>query len=326
MTIFESIAHAKEQLKRNFYWIFICAAIGGGLAYYLASKKTVKYKSYSKIFPLGAEGGSSLSGLAASIGLGGSEGNSISRHYNVSELVKSRNISRTIVTNNAGYGEDKRVLYEAMIEDYNKGISDKSRQIKLSKNKEENIATAAEILKEYTVITPEKSEFTKIECTAHKDSLALHINNCILAAISDFYIQSKTEKARHDLDKIANLRDSLKDALDAVEKALLDFGQRTKYLTDSTALLPRIKLERLRGEVALQYAAATESHQNANFMLLSQSPIFQILDKPSWPLERIDPPIKQNSIFGVAAGLLVGLFIALRKTLGKIISSELKSL
>jgi hypothetical protein len=294
--LLEVLSSAKQTLKRQFYWVILLAAIGGGIAYYNASKIKTRYKSYSKIFPMGADGGGSIGGaLGEQLGLtSGPSG--AGKYYNVQELVNSRNLSRTIVNQAAVPSDPSRPLYLAIIEDFNKGQSSKKDQITLSKNAEDNIRLAAEVLKKNTTVILEKSEFTTIQCYAYNDSLSLRLNECILAALSDYYIHTKTEKARYDLAKIGNLRDSLKDALNLVEKALLDFAQRTKYLTDSTILMPRIKLERLRSELADQYNTATMSHQNANFMLLSQSPIFQILDKPTGPVSVELPPVKKNTI------------------------------
>jgi hypothetical protein len=324
--LLDVLSAAKQALKRQFYWIILFTSIGGAVAYYNASKIKTRYKSYSKIFPMGADGGGSIAGgLGEQLGLttgGGGAG----KYYNVAELVNSRNLSRTIVNQAAIATDPSRPLYLAIIEDYNRGQSSKSKQINISKEAAENITNAADVLKKNTMVTVEKSDFTKIECYAYNDSLALRLNECILSALSDYYIQTKTEKARFDLSKIGTLRDSLKDALNLVEKALLDFAQRTKYLTDSTVLMPRIKLDRLRSELADQYNSATMSHQNANFMLLSQSPIFQILDKPTGPVNVEPAPIKQQTIAGLVIGFVLGFIVAIRKVLGRVIVDELKAI
>jgi hypothetical protein len=321
MNILELIHEAKLALKRGFLWLLLPALLLAGVLGYTTKQEPILHVSYSKIFPLAADGGGGLSSLGAQLGLA-SEGGA-AQYYNVTELVNSRNLSRKMVqypTNN----EKHKSLADWIIEDFKKRQKNKTPETKKVSDQEKVIA-AAEILTTSAKIVTEKSEFTAIKVETGDPELSLRLNECILTGLSDFYISTKTEKARTDLEKIGTLRDSLKKALNAIDLSLLNFGERNKYLVSETAKLPVIQLQLLKEEVAAYYRSATESYQNAKFMLVNQSPIFQVLDKPQTPVAAIAPNWKKSALIGATLGLFIGLLIALRKVIGKIIMAELKS-
>jgi hypothetical protein len=86
-----------------------------------------------------------------------------------------------------------------------------------------------------------------------------------------------------------------------------------------------IKLERIHAEVAEQYSVATSAHMNANFKLLSESPIFQILDKPLTPTKAIKESwINSFIIFTIIASIFASLFF-IRKIIAELVVNELKN-
>ncbi len=312
-----------SKLKRNSIFIIIAGALIAALPTYFAAKKKPIFKSYSKIFPLVAEGGDAFGSLKASIGIGGG-GNSLSKYYNVNELVNSRKLARQIVTypsKNTGH----KKLYDWIIEDYNNQISWPEKKYDISKMPDsiERIIVASDILKNNTVITTQKTEFTSIECLSANENLSLRMNECILASISDFYISSKTEKARTDLYRIGELRDSLRGALNEIERAIAGFGDNSKFIVKEVAALPKMKLIRLQEEITEQYATTTMAYQNANFKLLSESPIFQVLDKPVSPVETIKESWKKKfALFFILGSLLACLFV-IRKNIFSFLKNEM---
>jgi hypothetical protein len=321
MNLVEIIKDVKTALKRGFLWMLLPALLIAAYMGYSTKQEAILHVSYSKIFPLSADGGGGLSSLGAQLGLEAQGG--AAQYYNVTELVHSRNLSRKMVQYPSN-SEKHKALADWIIEDFKKRQKNKTPETNKVSDQEKVIA-AAEILTTSAKIVTEKSEFTAIKVETGDPELSLRLNECILTGLSDFYISTKTEKARTDLEKIGTLRDSLKKALNGIELSLLNFGERSKYLVSETAKLPSIQLQSLREEVSAYYASATESYQNAKFMLVNQSPIFQVLDKPQTPVIKIVPKWKKSAIMGFFIGFFLGLIIALRKVIGKLIMAELNS-
>jgi hypothetical protein len=321
--IFQSIVN---KIKKNILWIVLFSGIIGTIYSFIAYKQETKFKSYSKIFPLTADGGDPLSSMKAQFGL--STPGNLSKYYNVNELVGSKNISRQIVmypSNYATYYKENKTLYDWIIEDYNKCQYLSKDKIKFDKDTFQRIITASELMKSMTMVKVEKSEFTSIECTSGDENLSLRLNECILKCLSDFYITSKTEKARTDLNRIGLLKDSLKGSLDYLERAMAGFSDESRYNISQVANLPKVKLERMHEEISEQYKTTAIAFQNANFKLLSESPIFQVLDKPVGPTETIKASWKKAFILPFIASFLLLCIFAIRKIIIQLVMAELNA-
>jgi hypothetical protein len=318
-----TLTNIVSRIKKNILWIIPLSILVGLVNFYFASQQKTLYKSYSKIFPMNASEADPLSGMKASLGMG-SESN-LSKYYNVNELVNSKHISRQIVAYPSNNSRQKK-LYDWVINDYNNQQFWTSDKININTDSTEKIITASSLLIAATNIKIEKSEFTSIECTTGDKDLSLRLNECILQCLSDFYIASKTEKARTDLMNIGLLKDSLKGSLDYLERATAGFTDNSQYVVKDIANLPKMKLERLHEEIAEQYKTTAMAYQNANFKLLSESPIFQILDKPMGPVQTIVPAKKKSFFVGFAIALVLSIIFAIRAELIAIITQELKAI
>jgi uncharacterized protein involved in exopolysaccharide biosynthesis len=102
------------------------------------------------------------------------------------------------------------------------------------------------------------------------------------------------------------MRDSLKDELGAVESAIAGFQDANQLSVKYSTGIPQTKLLRERAEIEQLYATTATAYQNARFKLLSESPIFQILDFPGEPYNYIKPSWLKMSIIG-----FIGFFIIL---------------
>jgi len=318
----EIIQQLIKQIRKNIFWVALLSLIFGLINSFFAYQKAPLYKSYSKIFPLTADGGDPLSSMKAQFGM--SQQSNLSKYYNVNELVSSKNISRQIVTyptNNIKY----KKLYEWVIEDYNNQQFWNSNKIKPISDSLDKIITASDLMTAATVVKVEKSDFTSIECTTGNPELSLRLNECIIQCLSDFYINSKTEKARTDLMRIGLLKDSLKGSLDYIESAQAGFVDNSKYVVKEVANLPQLKLQRLYEEIAEQYRTTAMAYQNANFKLLSESPIFQVLDKPVGPVKKLKDSWIKAFIIGFLLSFIVILLFSIRQLIFNLILKELKS-
>jgi hypothetical protein len=288
------------------------------VGYYFKGIK-VKYISNSKIFPLSTSGVNS-SGIVAQLTGGSSSGEGV--FYNVEELIKSNTLSRQVVNLKSPDVKNPK-FYLWLIDDYNKTLNWQQAKIELSKDTLQNIIRAADLFKANTLIIPQKNEFTKIQFKAGNEALALFGNECILKALKDFYIATKTEKARFDLDNLRHLRDSLKIALVQVERAELGYQDQNEFLSKKTPLLPALEYARLKEEISELYHNTAITYQNASFKLLNESPIFQVLDYPTAPVDVVTSPWKKFAGIAFILGVLLGLLIAFYKPIITYIKNEL---
>lgn len=283
------------------------------------------YSAYSKIFPLSinkSNGSSPVDAIKSQFGI--SDKTDYDKIYNVNELVTSRTISRKIVaskTNNKKY----KNLAEWIFADYNDHLPIWNSKIKLDKaDSNALVYTAASIFLSSTQINLDtKTGFTKITNTFYDKDLCKEVNETVLEALSDYYIALVTEKPRTDLVKIRIMRDSLKDELFSVERAIAGFQDANQLAVKYSVNVPQARLLRTRIEVEQLYAITVSAFQNARFKLLSESPIFQVLDYPGAPYAFYKPSAKRGAMIMFAASFFIMCLFVCRKIFGRIIIAEL---
>lgn len=293
------------------------------VAVFFATQET-KIETYSKIFPLSfsKSSNSPLDAIKAQFGI--TDKTDYSVIYNIKELVNSKTLSTRIVSSKPFRKSKFKNLAEWIINDHNTHLTFFEKKVKISpKDSDKVIHTGAALMLKATEVNLEKSEFTKITTSTHNKDLSRDINLAILSEISEYYIQVATEKPRTDLNKIKFIKDSLKDELGGIEAALAGFQDANQLSVKYSTGIPQAKLMRDRAEIEQLYATTAAAYQNARFKLLSESPIFQILDYPGEPFNYITPPWKRMAILSfIGFFILFSLFFA-RGVFFQILKDEL---
>ncbi len=324
-TKLNNIKTVLHQLRSNFIFLILLSMIIGGVAAFIEHSKKSVYKTYSKIFPLSinkASGNSPIDAIKSQFGI--SDKTDFDKIYNVKELVTSKTISHNIVA-----GKTDSIKYKNLaawiIEDYNKNISLFGKLIKVNKlDSSDKIFVASSLMLKNTLIDNDpKTGFTTITTSFHEKELCKEVNMAILDELANYYIKLVTEKPRADLYKIKVLRDSLKDELYLVESAIAGFQDANQLSVKYSVNIPQAKLIRNRAEIEQLYSVTATAFQNARFKLLSESPIFQILDYPGKPYEFIESSWKKvGFLFFILSFTLLSILVNLR-VIFRIILSEL---
>jgi hypothetical protein len=245
-----------------------------------------KYLTYAKIFPLSfnsTPGGGTFASIKAQLGI--SDKTDYDKIYNLTELITSKTISLQVVKFGCSNKKYKNIA-AWLIDDYNRNLKMFAKKIQPDlKDTNDFYFAAADVLLENTEVIVEKTDFTKIVTGFHDKELSKEVNEAILKNLSSFYIKLATEKPSSEVKKLEVIRDSLKDELNALEKAIAGFQDSNQLSVKYSSGIPQAKLLRTRAEVEQLYVTAVTAYQNASFKLLSESPIFQVLDFPGAPYE-----------------------------------------
>jgi uncharacterized protein involved in exopolysaccharide biosynthesis len=217
--------------------------------------------------------------------LGISDKTDYDKIYNLTELITSKTISLQVVKFGCSNKKYKNIA-AWLIDDYNRNLKMFAKKIQPDlKDTNDFYFAAADVLLENTEVIVEKTDFTKIVTGFHDKELSKEVNEAILKNLSSFYIKLATEKPSSEVKKLEVIRDSLKDELNALEKAIAGFQDSNQLSVKYSSGIPQAKLLRTRAEVEQLYVTAVTAYQNASFKLLSESPIFQVLDFPGAPYE-----------------------------------------
>ncbi len=325
MTTYEILISLKKTIIKKLPLILLFSIITSGIVAFFIKQKPTYRIAYTKIFPLSinsTKSSSPIDDIKAQFGMGGKSDNEA---FDLTELSASKKLSYKIL-NSQPKNKKYAHYYDWLIDEYNKYETNFFNK-KICLPKKDSLAhlIAAKGLyqKNLEIIKGENKYFTLNFKSTNKD-LAKEISEEILIVLSEFYIDFTTEKPKQDLLKIKEIKDSLKAELYTVERAMAGFSDANTFSSTAISQLPRAKLERMHQEIEAIYSITTTTYQNARFKLLSESPIFQILDYPGEPYGyEKESWLKLGIIVFAISFILLSLFFC-RKIFGNILLEELK--
>lgn len=328
MTVYNFLLEIKNIIQKRFIIIILISVILSVLVgmYYRSFPKI--YVASSKIFPLSAtsaQGTSSpLDAIKSQFGIATTSPTDV---YDILELSRSKKLAYKVVnaapTSNKKYAK----IYNWIADERNKNLSYFESPIVLSNKKEDSLKNLifgrGSILPAIEVIKGENG-YTTLNTRSTDPLLARELNEKILTALSNFYVEFVTEKARQDITQIQFMRDSLYVELLNIDKGIASTTDQSAYATSATVALPAQKLGRRKVEVEALYGTTVTALQNARFKLLSQSPIFQILDNPDEPYITDPNPWKTYTVVSFIFFTILLCFWFSRKLIFNLIIEELK--
>lgn len=324
-TTLDHIKEIQVKLKKGLPFMVIISIVVTLFSYFYYRSFKTQFETYSKIFPLSinsSSGTSPMDVIKSQFGM--SQKSDLDKIYNVIELVKSKNVSLKVVQQAPVSTTKFKTLAEWLFSDHNEHLPLFEKKIPLSPDTNANYFIARDLLVSQTNVTSEKTEFYTISTWAYDQNLAKELNEAILKQLSILYINMTTEKPRTDLMKIKVMRDSLNNELSAIERAIAGYRDSNQLAVKFSIGVPQKKLERTRAEIEQLYTTTATAYQNAKFKLLSESPIFQVLDKPGEPFTAITIPTKQKAItYGILAFVFSGIWFS-RSVFRNLIMEELK--
>ncbi len=302
----------------------VSVLVAGGQGFLTRSEKG-EYGAYSKIFPLSinkAGGSSPIDAIRAQFGI--TDKTDYDKIYNVKELVTSRTVSMNIARSKP-YGTKYASMSAWLIDDYNNNrpFLKKKIMVDLSDSNDIYYKGASILLGNTEVANDAKTNFTTITTRSHQKELTQAMNEKILVELSNYYIKLVTEKPRSDLDKIRQMRDSLQQELNSSERAIAGFIDANQMSVKTSTQLPQYKLMRMQKEIEQLYTTTATSYQNAKFKLLSESPIFQVLDQAGPPYTFDKPNWKKNAAIAFIASFIIMCIFFTRKIILRVIIDEL---
>lgn len=297
------------------------SALGAGLGLVYTIKKKPKYSS-SLSFVVEGESMGGLSSIASSFGLsglGGAKGQGVFNTDNILDLLKSRSLVEKALLEPTPLNKKKSfadlyIEFKELKEKIEKANEVHNFSIKpnLSPNKKTLIQndvlnqiyqslTATELKIE--VKNPENS-IIYIDLETSNEEFCRYFPETLIRIVSEFYIESKTRKAKNNYNTI-------KKQTDSVRYELNNAISNVASARDNTFLLnPAFNVKRVpstQKEVSVQantiiLGELVKNLEISRMSLLNQTPIIEIIDKPISPLE-----VKR---LGKIKGILIGGFLA----------------
>jgi len=334
-----------KYLLSKWLVIIFCAMIGGGIGFFYAYSKKPEFKAVVT-FALedDKQGGGGLSGalgLASSLGidLGTSAGGAFSG-ANLIELMKSRKMVKKALLNAYIQDGQSKSLADQLLEmtEINqklikKGIWRGKSFFQVNADPSSfNLQQDSVISVLYELVTgsngilsvaqkDKKISIISVEVNSRNEQFSKFFAESIVKEVADFYVETKSKKARNNVAILQRQADSIRNELN-----LAITGVAT--LTDNTFNLnPALNVNRVPStkkqiDVQANTAILTQLVTNlemAKVTLLRETPLIQLIDRPTLPLKK-DKPGKAKFLLtgGILAGLLTVLYLIVRKMLKQV--------
>ena len=324
----------KELIEKGREWfsyllsqwkiIVLAGIIGAGLGLaYSFSKKPVYTASLS--FALedekGGGGLGSALGLASSLGLDlGGGGGSIFAGSNLTELFKSRAMVEQTLLSPVVVDGKSISLAEMYI--HNNGWRDqwndtpKFKAIQFLPDTKRKYLTRAhdsilgvmyQNLSQSGLVVGQKDKkiaIITIDVSSTNELFSKYFTESLVKEVSDFYVTTKSKKARENMDILERQTDSIRGALNGAITGVAVANDNTFGLNPAMNVR-RAPSARRQVDVQANTAILTElvkQTELAKVTLRKETPLIQVIDQPILPL--------QKEKFGKAKGILLGGFLA----------------
>ena len=289
----------------------------------------------------GEKAGSGLGGalgLASSLGfdLGGS-GGGMFEGSNLTELFKSRMMVEKTLLSPVISGNKTISLAEMYIQnkewraDWNENprfskiqfLPNANRNL-FSRDQDSIFGVIYEDLSNYGLEVSQKDkkvDIVSIEVFSTNELLAKYLTEALAKKVSDFYITTKSKKARMNMSILERQTDSIRGELNAAITGVAVANDNTFGLNPSLNVR-RTPSARRQVDVQANTAILTElvkQTELAKVTLRKETPLIQIIDSPILPLKK-DKVGKLKGIVlgGFMAGFLIVLFLIFRRFLSQL--------
>ena len=342
VSIKEIILLAKDwftYLISNFKIILICGVLGATIGLVCAFCSKPVYVA-TLTFALDDEKSSSSlsSALAGQFGLdlGGGSGGGMFAGGNLMELFKSRKmVEKTLLTaaNKKNSLADEYIKNSEMSENW----QDKPalKNLKFTENPKNPILSRVHdsilgvissgiITKNLAILQKEKKiSIITVEFKDENENFAKKFAETLAKEVSEFYIETKSEKANKNLAILVKQTDSIRGALNGAITGVAVANDNTFGLNPALNVR-RVPSARRTVDVQANTAILTElikQTEIAKVTLRKETPLIQIIDAPILPLpnEKLGKP-KGVLFGGFLGGILVLMYLIAKKILKDLIN------
>lgn len=278
-------------------------------------------------------------GLASSLGfdLGGS-GGGIFEGSNLTELFKSRKMVEKTLLMPVDFNGKTISLAEMYIQ--NKKWRDKwenkpklaklqflpnANRKHFSRSQDSIFGVIYDNLFKYELEVGQKDkkvDIVSIDVSSSNELFALYFTEALAKKVGDFYIETKSKKARLNMAILERQTDSIRGELNNAIAGVAIANDNTFGLNPSLNVR-RVPSARRQVDVQANSAILTElvkQTQLAKVTLRKETPLIQIIDRPILPLKKKKVGKLAGLILGaIVFGLLTILFLTLKNTLKKVL-------
>ncbi|MBC7849724.1 MAG: hypothetical protein H7Y31_08310 [Chitinophagaceae bacterium] len=153
---------------------------------------------------------------------------------------------------------------------------------------------------------------TAVVCETEHPLFSKYFVEALLAEVAGYYVQSKTERSRNNLDIIEKRTDSVRRAFIQSLYGRAGIADADINLVRESFSVPGEKKQTDVQILRTTYIDLSRKLESARTSLMNNTPTIQLLDRPVLPLDRVKPSVVKQFImmFLIGAVLAMGFFVA----------------
>jgi hypothetical protein len=319
-----------QYLKRKWVIILISGIIGSGLGFLKAhSSKPLYVASLSFALEDEKSGMGGALSLASQFGFDmGSNAGSVFSGLNLIELIKSRKMIESALLNKVSYNSKEISLINLFI-DFN-GMREKwqgdSSLSSLSFYDKTNLTTQRVkdsiigyvckiILRDHLTVgqRDKKVGIISVDVKSGNELFSKLFAESLVATVSDFYIQTKSQRARSNVNILIRQSDSIRSELNSAIAGVATANDQIYNLNPAIGNTKKVPSTKRQIDVQANSVVLTEVIKNlelAKMTLAKETPLIQIIDKPILPLAKEKPSRSISLIIGgILASILASIIL-----------------
>ncbi len=325
-----------SYLKRKLYIIVLFSLIGGIIGYTYAYLQKTTYTA-TLTFALEDEkasggGMSSALGLASSLGIdvgGGNAGGAFSS-ANLIELIRSRRLVEKALLNAVSFQKENKSLADFYVEFNGMNKNWGTSPVLKSLNFNPSVARSTYSMQQDSILgiifqqitgpkgilsvsqKDKKSSIISIEVKCENELFAKWFTEALANEVSDFYIDTKSKKAKLNFLILQKQTDSVQAELNSALSGAATATDNNFNLNPALNV-KRVSSTKKQVDVQLNTAILTQLVTNlemAKVALRKETPLIQIIDSPILPLNKEKPGKSKMLILGAFLGaFFTGVFL-----------------
>lgn len=331
-----------QYLIKKWLIILLVCLLGGAIGLWFSIHNEPEYTG-SLSFVLEDDGTSTSGalGLASQFGFDvGSGTGGVFKGTNVIELFKSRLMVQKALLSPADYKEGKASLAEQYIDNQGWRLTWKDKPELANLNFPISVDSSIQTRIQDSILgqiyknlvqgelevsqKDKKISLITINVRSNNESFSKKFTETLAAIVSDFYVQTKSKKARENLDILEHQTDSIRGRLNGSIVNIAVAADQTFGLN------PALNVKRIpsvKSEVDVQtnkalLAELIKQVELARINLRKETPLIQIIDTPILPLEMTKIGKTKGIVLGVIiAGFLIVTFLISSKLIKDVMNN-----
>lgn len=319
-------------LKSKWLWILIVAVIGG-VGGYLYSKAQKPVYTAEATFVLDESSGSKGSGgqlSALGLGIDGASGDFFSATDNIIWLYSTRLMVQKALLTAVDTSGKKVLLIDWFLKEsgLNKAYAKKPAMSKIRFTEQMTdtsltpmhnsiISTCAAMIKgSYLKAepTPKTENVISVRVQSKDELFAKTFTNVIVATVNEYYIQTKTRKAKEEVMLLEEKTGQYKSEMSSDMYQVATSTDDAPYANPNRTIL-RVAPQRKQVDAKISadiYSGLVQQLEMSKTNLQKQTPLIQVIEEPVLPLGASGKDPKKYSLIGffVFAILTAGVFLA----------------